>query len=312
MDILAIVIGNGFDLDLGLPSKYADFIKSKEWDSLFKRVSSFDTEDYTNHSLLWLLHKTSLESNWFDIEEVIHRFVNEHQDLTLKQIEEIHWEFDLLRKSLAEYLRRVSKGFKADESKLACRLTYEFMESPMAIREIYFNYTDPRSFMQYKTFYNPPCFTSYVHGNLDNDEIVLGCDIHEGESVNRQLSFMYKYNMLKQSNHVARYLLEAKEVIFFGHSVNEMDFCYFREFFKTASTAPNPIRHLTIITYDDESERAIKDNIRNQGISVTDLYNNLYTFDIIHTTKVYAGNKEEIKKLNLMVMRVLSKDRQGI
>ena len=67
-----------------------------------------------------------------------------------------------------------------------------------------------------------------------------------------------------------------------------------------------------IITYDEESERAIKDNIRNQGISVTELYNNLWTFDFIHTKNVYDGNKEDIKKWNGMIDRVLAKDRHGV
>jgi hypothetical protein len=92
--------------------------------------------------------------------------------------------------------------------------------------------------------------------------------------------------------------------------INVID--YFREFFKAASASPNPIRHLTIVTYDNESERNIKDNIRNQGISVTDLYSNLWTFDVIHTSKLYANDEKESKKWNDMFARLLAKDRHGI
>jgi hypothetical protein len=123
---------------------------------------------------------------------------------------------------------------------------------------------------------------------------------------------MYKYNMLNRANHVARNILESKEIIFFGHSINEMDFGYFKEFFKAASASPKPIRHLTMVTYDDESERNIKDNIRNQGISVTDLYSNLWTFDVIHTSKLYAHDEKENNKWNEMIARLLLKDRHGI
>lgn len=35
---VAIVIGNGFDLDMKLPTKYSDFIKSPEWENIVKRV----------------------------------------------------------------------------------------------------------------------------------------------------------------------------------------------------------------------------------------------------------------------------------
>ena len=153
---------------------------------------------------------------------------------------------------------------------------------------------------------------TYVHGSLRDNDIVLGCDLQPDEQVNRQLSFMYKYNMLNKANHVARHLLTAEEIIFYGHSVNEMDFGYFREFFRAASAAPEPNRHLTMITYDEKSERQIKDNISNQGISVTDLYNNLWTFEFIHTSKMYAGDQEEIKKWEAMLERLLLLDKQRL
>ena len=52
---LAIIIGNGFDKDLGLPSGYPDFIKGDEWKKLEKTLSSFPTKDYLSHSLIYHL-----------------------------------------------------------------------------------------------------------------------------------------------------------------------------------------------------------------------------------------------------------------
>ena len=127
--------------------------------------------------------------------------------------------------------------------------------------EIYFNYTTPKAFLPKELHFAPGhCSTTYVHGNLEEDNIVLGCDIQRDDEVNRSLSFMYKYNMLNRANHVARDLLEAKEIIFYGHSVNEMDFGYFREFFKLASASPNPQKHLTFITFNNT---ALVANIHN-------------------------------------------------
>lgn len=37
MTHLALVIGNGFDIDAGLPSKYSDFVDSLDWEDLCKR-----------------------------------------------------------------------------------------------------------------------------------------------------------------------------------------------------------------------------------------------------------------------------------
>lgn len=309
---VAIIIGNGFDLDMGLPSKYSDFIESPEWKAVVKKVEIFLADDsYRNHSLIAQLQSASKDSLWFDIEEEIHQFVAAHTKNTTQELEEIKNEFGLIRESLAKYLKRISQNRIEEYNRLSFQLLSQLQNCPLRISEIFFNYTNPAEFMPKSMFYEHCTFT-YVHGSLRNNDIVLGCDLQNGEEVNRQLSFMYKYNQLNRANHVARSILEAKEIIFFGHSLNEMDFGYFREFFKVASASPNPIRHLTIITYDENSERDIKDNMRNQGINVSDLYSNLWTFSVIHTKNVYEGGMDEIKAWQELIARLLAKDRQGI
>ena len=182
---------------------------------------------------------------------------------------------------------------------------------PMTKYFVYFNYTSCFPFAG-MTYHLPEAAATYVdvHGSLKNNDIVLGCDLQKGDQVNRSLSFLYKYNMINRPNYIAKNLSVATEIIFFGHSVNEMDFGYFRQFFTAASSSLNPIRHLTFITYDEESERNIKDNIRNQGINVTDLYSNLYTLDFLHTKKLYGNDVEEGTKWNKFIQRLLTKDQQ--
>lgn len=314
---VALIVGNGFDIDMGLPSRYSDFIRSKEWNDA---VSGFNIylqqKDYQNHSLIAQLQMASTNSQWFDIEQEIHRFIVSHPDNTEKDVRDIRSEFEVIKKALTNYLKRITSTFTADNSKVSTALHYRMRECPLTVTEIYFNYTYPHQYIklpiQQSIFNGAQHWVTFVHGSLRDNDIVLGCDLQEGEQVNRQLSFMYKYNQLKKANHIARNILEAKEIIFFGHSINEMDFGYFKEFFKVASASPNPIRHLTIITYDDESERNIKDNIRNQGISVSDLYSNLWTFDVIKTSKLYDNNGEEQRKWTELLERLLSKDRHEI
>lgn len=314
---VALIVGNGFDIDMGLPSRYSDFIRSKEWNDA---VSGFNIylqqKDYQNHSLIAQLQMASTNSQWFDIEQEIHRFIVSHPDNTERDVRDIRSEFEVIKKALTNYLKRITSTFTADNSKVSTALHYRMRECPLTVTEIYFNYTYPHQYIklpiQQAIFNGAQHWVTFVHGSLRDNDIVLGCDLQEGEQVNRQLSFMYKYNQLKKANHIARNILEAKEIIFFGHSINEMDFGYFKEFFKVASASPKPIRHLTIITYDDESERNIKDNIRNQGISVSDLYSNLWTFDIIKTSKLYDNNAEEGKKWSEFLERFLTKDRHGI
>ena len=314
---IALIIGNGFDIDMGLPSRYSDFIRSKEWHDA---VSGFNIyiqqKDYQAHSLIAQLQMASQNSQWFDIEKEIHQFIASHPDNTQKDVRDIRSEFKVIRKALANYLKRITENFTADKNRLSTCLMYKLRECPLSIAELNFNYTNPLEYLklplQQEALNGNLHLVTHVHGSLRDNDIVLGCDLQEGEQVNRQLSFMYKYNMLNKANHVARHILEAKEIIFFGHSVNEMDFGYFKEFFKVASASPNPVRHLTIITYDDESERNIKDNIMNQGISVSYLYSNLWTFDVIKTSKLYDKHDEEKRKWTELLERLLSKDRHGI
>lgn len=314
---IALVIGNGFDIDMGIPSRYSDFIRSKEWQDVVRGFNVYlQMKDYQEHSLIGQLQMASQNSKWFDIEVEIHKFIESHPNNNDTEVRDIRNEFEAIRKALAKYLKRITETFTADKNKLSTYLMYKLRECPLSIADINFNYTNPHEYLrlplQPEVFNGSLHVVTHVHGSLRENDIVLGCDLQEGEQVNRQLSFMYKYNMLNKANHVARHILEAKEIIFFGHSVNEMDFGYFKEFFKVASASPNPIRHLTIITYDDESERNIKDNIRNQGISVSDLYSNLWTFDVIKTSKLYDNNGEEQRKWTELLERLLSKDRHGI
>lgn len=305
---LALVIGNGFDIDMGLPSKYSEFADSLEFHDLARRMHDMYYEEERKDSLVRQIQQASFNSNWFDIEEEIHKYVVDHPYLDEKMIRMVRSEFNALKKTLIKYLKRVSESLNrhAEENRLAYQLLSGLQKCPNSINEICFNYTNPHLFLKGATYYKNCSFT-YVHGDLEKDDIVLGCDIQEHEEVNRNLSFMNKYNQLNKANHVAINILEAKEIVFFGHSINEMDFGYFRDFFKAASAAPKPIRHLTIITYDEESERTIKDNIRNQGISVTDLYNNLWTFTFIHTKKIYEQDNDEMQKWDEMTVRLLTK-----
>ena len=306
---LALVIGNGFDIDAGLPSKYSDFIDSPEWQKMCEDVQGLmNFPGYKENSLIAHLQNVFGEKNWFDVEEEIYNFVKAHPFCDNSTIADIRTEFNAIKKALINYLKRVGPNVKASKDTFSWKLMHALEDCPMTKNLIYFNYTSCFNLVG-PTYYLPEAAARFtnVHGSL-NDNIVLGCDLHQEDKINRQLSFMYKYNMVKHSNHIVRNLMLATEIIFFGHSVNEMDFGYFRQFFEVVSKSFDPKRHLTFITYDEESERNIKDNIRNQGIDVTGLYNNLYSFTFFHTKNLYNNDQKEISKWNEFIMRVISQD----
>ncbi len=306
---LALVIGNGFDIDAGLPSKYSDFIDSPEWKTMCRNFQGLmNTSGYKENSLITHLQKVYGEKNWFDVEEEIYNFIKAHPFSDDLAISDIRNEFNAIKKALIDYLKRVGSSVKASNDKISCILMHALEDCPMTKNLIYFNYTSCFDLVG-PTYHLPEAAARFtnVHGSL-NDEIVLGCDLRPEDKISRKFSFMYKYNMVKHSNHIVRNLMLATEIIFFGHSVNEMDFGYFRQFFEVVSKSFDPKRHLTFITYNEESERSIKDNIRNQGIDVTGLYNNLYSFTFFHTKNLYDNDQKEISKWSEFLTRITSID----
>lgn len=303
---VALIIGNGFDLDLGLKTSYKDFAASKEWEGLKKRFSGkLNDESLLKSSLLWQINNASESSQWFDIEEEIHKFIKGHPDLTEREITNVINEFNCIKDALCEYIKKCASEFHVEDQKASSRLLSALKEynSHCNVNIFSFNYTDPDDLFKDNIVID----ANHIHGSVEDNDIVLGCDIQEGEKVNRDLSFLYKYNMLKKANHMVRYMINADEVIIFGHSINETDFCYFREYLKEASRSSQKTRSLTIFTLNEQSERDIKDNMRNQGISVSDLYNNLDEFTFIHTKKLYAG--DEVENLNLQDLELRLKRR---
>ena len=137
---LAFIIGNGFDIDMGLPSRYSDFADSPEFHDLAHRMYNMYYEEERENSLVLQIQQASYDSNWFDIEEEIHKFVKSHPNNSQQEIEEIKWEFDLIKEGLANYLKRITTNFSADNSKLSTALYYHMRECPLTVTEIYFNY----------------------------------------------------------------------------------------------------------------------------------------------------------------------------
>lgn len=304
---IVLILGNGFDLDLGLKTKYSDFAQSEEWDELYyqKRQQYFRNALRTKFSLLDHINRHRVDA-WFDLEEEIKTFVIEQSKLERNgdAINFNHKDFKSLKDSLKEYLIRISAEYNTDTSRLAFTLLHVLLSNTKCRKHIFtFNYTDCLKLCRFNGIPKELLEYTHIHESLNGD-IVLGCEVYDVNRINRDYSFLYKYNSLKKPNKIVKNLLEAKEVIFFGHSINEMDFCYFREYFKNISSKEGNNKNLTIICKDEKSAINVRNNIRNQGIIVTDLYNNLNELDFIHTDLVYANDDNEMKKLNDYLDRI--------
>ena len=66
-----LIIGNGFDIDLGLRTRYSDFANSKIWEQLMENTYGLDQD------LLGALKKAKEKEAWFDIEKTMNDYVRE-------------------------------------------------------------------------------------------------------------------------------------------------------------------------------------------------------------------------------------------
>lgn len=222
-----LIIGNGFDLDLGLKTSYSQYIENAKKCSVMQRNGLFNAicERYD-------------KCNWIDIEMFIKEYVI---DLSNGKIENINIakEFKELREDLCAYMR--SEIWKdADTMK---RLTpynrysnaakiFKSASKAEEFEVLSFNYTDMGDLAdRLEIEKRPKC--SYVHGEAKQNNIVFGTD--DIRKIKSEYSFVLKSVQKKKTNSVGEKLNNANNIIIFGHSLGETDYHYFSDFFKRQS-----------------------------------------------------------------------------
>lgn len=303
---IVLIIGNGFDLDLKLESSYSAFTRNDKWKSLVNLVNDNYIgrfEKFRQYSLILHLQHAKETSNWFDIEQEIRAYIKNHCKSPDKITSIAHSEFDLLRERLKDYLKRVSNDYSTKKDSMAYNLLMVLNECHKSVNISSFNYTD--CFKLCNIPYDRSSLTyTHIHNSIYDENIVLGCRLTRFDFSKRGFSFFYKSNMIQKANHLYENLIEAEEVIFFGHSMNWMDYCYFEDYFKfIGSPQGMPVR-LTFITLDEKSERQIRDNIGEETIIA--LHNYLKSIDFIHTELVKNGKEKDCKDWESLLNRLKS------
>lgn len=244
---IALIIGNGFDLNLGLPTSYDFFYKYY--------LTQPDGKDY--------LIRKELEvelSNWADLESKLGD-VSIKYETTKKYIADI----EHIRKHLSRYLVSVN-GFIYDSDKIApkvyddlCDFT-SYLDNPQKcnmnafIRSlsnkdeinldvVSFNYTSvfERIFSNWnKTFLDGKikrCTIHHIHQRLDKGDIILGVNdpsqianatFREKYSVKVSIikPFAYQEYQTGEEQACQKAIHRADIIILFGISMGETDQCW--------------------------------------------------------------------------------------
>lgn len=293
-----LILGNGFDIDLGMKTRYSDFAKSRYWDELMENVYGISQD------LLGVLKEAKEKSDWFDIEQVIYDYAaavsNEWCDAT-KDKE----EFARLVDALANYLQEVQRKQDYNNKSIAFQVLREIVNT--GEYHIYtFNYTQVQKVAEAYNLQIDPSAITHMHGSLDNHSIILGILADSSVSISREYSFLYKDNSrFYMPNHMYEDLENARDVVFFGHSINGMDFPYFKNFFVKQSGMNGECKrkNITIFTYDENSDMQIRDSIRGAQVDVTQLFHR-NDINFIQTKQLYAKDEIEEEKFQAFIKRI--------
>lgn len=301
MKKISIVLGNGFDLNLMLRTSYSDFAKSREFCNLPKSSPLNKYVDTTNPEKSLYAHLQSVfdRQNWFDIEEEIYRYASKLNNIPRL----LPLEFDSIKDALKRYLIRVVKNTMPCQESLA----YQFMknvieDSDSEISIFNFNYTNCLTLcncnLRDKVYY------CNIHGDLTSD-IVLGYYDYKNMFSDNTVSFMDKSFMLRKAGFgISTKLKEANDVIFFGHSLNPMDFSYFKSYFDYVVKAAPADRSLAFICLDGESILDIKWKLKTQGYDIRSLHDNLNNVDFIRTHNWNERNEKDVTIYDQLINRL--------
>lgn len=226
-----LVIGNGFDLNLGLKTSYFDFLKSPQFESLI----------YIKKNQLSVYLKEAHDAKlWIDVE-------NELKQFSKQRTEDFEAEYEDLCLALMEYLKGLDYNDINKESK-AYQLIKDIRFKDFLILD--FNYTD--SIVSILDDFGLGHFANEkiikVHGSVGTEKIVFG--IEDDIQIYPNHIFLKKTCNLNYTPIPFNRLLDkANQVIFFGHSLGETDHMYFEKYFQNIAINITIRKNITLWHY---------------------------------------------------------------
>lgn len=96
-----LILGNGFDIDLGLKTRYSNFANSDIWKTLIGKTYNFDQD------LLGALRDANEKEAWFDIEKTMNDYVRalRQDDLTARLVDKDKVNLKKVSEALSQYLK---------------------------------------------------------------------------------------------------------------------------------------------------------------------------------------------------------------
>ena len=252
-----LIIGNGFDLDLGLRTRYSDFVVSDKWPLRYKSV--------IDSPLAYYLNRNDKSLSWFGLEDLLHDYSsidtgNIHRTSSNKSlsIEDYIKNDKIFYSELNQSLESYIDGQQHNDiniNSLAAKLLKAVCENGGFNKIFTFNYTDLNIFVN-KLHLKDKIEFQYVHGSCSNGSAIIG--VSDSFKLKKGYEYLYKTSSPYYSSSNVRYALQqSKEVVFFGHSLGSQDYHYFEDFFRLQCRPDMTQQDMCKITFftKDESSR---------------------------------------------------------
>lgn len=214
----ALIIGNGFDLSLGLSTSYMDFVNSDEFQVLL---------DMQNQLAIYLKANAELQ-NWIDIENELKLYSINENNAKFKA------EYEALCKQLIVYINSI------DYSSINKNSTaYEVLTNLSSTKNniiLDFNYTASTRLVLKQCGLSDEDIDNRlikVHGEASNNDIILG--VEDNARIKKEHVFLRKaYNIKYKALNFSELYDRIKSIVIFGHSLGETDHTYFNNLFQSS------------------------------------------------------------------------------
>lgn len=257
MDKKVLIIGNGFDLSLGWPTRYSDFAND---------TGFWPFVQEQNSGLALHLNGRSKLEKWLDIEHELFLYASAESNVSFRGNPNSDYDdFFKVRKGLYNYLNDVQERIPISGNSVAAKVLAKVVNNGK-FKDIYtFNYTNLQVIANRIGLGNIQFH--YVHGSIEHQDIILGVDDHK--VLVDGYDFLFKtFDKNYPSSPIQYSLADANEVIFFGHSLGATDYHYFQNFFKKQSESAMSVKDrkkITIFTYNENSRMEILRQLRNMN-----------------------------------------------
>lgn len=300
-----LVIGNGFDMNLGLKTSYRNFFESSFYPTqevnpelrriLSSPISPRHFAPFTVSVFDYLNAYRDL-TNWCDIEGALGFLLkffpsDMHTGFVISED-----SFHNLHSKFCDYLENqvVSHFNNIDTDSVAYRLAKTLVRMP-ELSILNFNYTPTLEYID--SFYQK--HVDYIHGSLNENSIIFG--VEDDLEVPKEYSFLLKtFSPHYRGHNIRQQLQQADHVIIFGHSLAKADYHYFKDLFIRQTNPETALEKqiISIFTKDEQSKRDVLWQIRTMNENKSDYLFDLCKFQIFRTDNDHERLEEFFSALN--------------